>query len=379
MALKPDDPRRSFPAARGIQAKKEAYICWLKFSEIVQVFKLDYLELPVEERSQRTPKPKHAQEIADYIVADFDDYILPPLIASIDGEVEFETPSEDFHRCGMLHVAADARLTLIDGQHRRLAAEKLLAIASQISLTELRDEMIPVYIITDTGLRRNQKAFSAINANVRNLEGSLLVLYGDTPSNNFTMEVVKEIEFLQLWTELEKGTVSKTSSKLLTLKWIYKLHEQIRPGKSHAEDKAFCIAFWHAILANVPQWDEVAAKKLEPRAVREEYMCGQAVFLDAIALTGKLLAEKPPSELMNFFKPLKDIDWRKSNPDWHGRILEVVPGKADYKVLTDSSAIKRFAIYLKLKLGVPVKAFSKEEVELESLHSDLLKPKSKKA
>jgi DNA sulfur modification protein DndB len=378
MALKADDPRRSFPAARGIQAGKEAYVCWLKYSEIVEVFKLDYLELPVEERSQRTPKPKHAQEIADYVIGDFEDHLIPPLIASIDGEVEFKAPSEDFFRCGMLHVAADAKLTLIDGQHRRLSFERLLAIASTSSLKELCDEMCPVYLILDTGLRRNQKAFAAINANVRNLESSLQVLYRDSPKNNFTMDVVKEVEFLQRWTEFEKGTLGKTSPKLLTLKWVYKAHEAIRPGKTYEEDKAFCIAFWDALFANIPQWSEVVAKQLEPKEVRQDCVCGLVIFLEAIASVGKALGAKSPDELMMFFKPLKDIDWRKTNQDWHGRILEAVPGK-DYKVLTDSDSVKRFAIYLKFKLNFPIKAFSKEEIALEDTFSDLLKPKSKKA
>jgi DNA sulfur modification protein DndB len=373
MILRPDDPRRSFPAARGIQAGKEAYVCWLKYAEIVQVFKLDYLELPFEERSQRTPKPKHAQEIADYVVADFEDHIIPPLIASINGEVEFEVPNKEFFRCGMLHIAIDALLTLIDGQHRRLSCEKLLKIAKEIGLLELHNEMIPVYFIIDAGLRRNQKAFAAINANVRNLEGSLQVLYKDTPSNNFTLEVVKEVEFLKNWTEFEKGTVPKTSPKLLTLKWVYKVHEAIRPGKSHEEDKAFCIAFWNALVANIPQWNELVEKKIEPRMIRQDHVCGLAIFLDAIASVGKMISStKKPEELMKFFGPLNSIDWSKSNADWQGRILD------EEKVITDSENIKRFAIYLKFKLGVPVKAFSKEEVELENACSDLLKAKRNK-
>jgi DNA sulfur modification protein DndB len=377
MALRPGDPRRSFPAARGIQARKEAYIAFLKYSEAIQVFKLDYLELPVEERSQRTPKQKHAQEIADYVVNDFEDHVIPPLVASINGEVEFESPSEDFFRCGMLHIAADAQLVLIDGQHRRLAFEKLLAIAQTASIPELRDEMIPVYLILDTGLRRNQKAYAAITSNAKNMETSLEVLYKDTPKNNFTMEVVKEVEFLKLWTEFERGTVIKSSPKLLTLRWIYKVHEQIRPGKTHAEDKAFCIAFWNALVANIPQWSEIASKQIEPKEVREGFMCGQAVFLDAIALVGKSLSAKTPDELTAFFKPLKDIDWRKTNQDWHGRTLEVAP--KDFKVLTGGENVRRFSIYLKVKLGFPVKAFSKDEVELENTYSNLLKPRTKKS
>jgi len=377
MALRPGDPRRSFPAARGIQARKEAYICWLKYSEAVQVFKLDYLELPVEERSQRTPKPKHAQEIADYVVNDFEDHVIPPLVASINGEVEFEAPSEDFFRCGMLHIAADAQLVLIDGQHRRLAFEKLLAIAQAVSIPELRDEMIPVYLILDTGLRRNQKAYAAITSNAKNMETSLEVLYKDTPKNNFTMEVVKEVGFLKLWTEFERGTVIKSSPKLLTLRWIYKVHEQIRPGKTHAEDKEFCVAFWNALIANIPQWSEIASKQIDPKQVREDFICGQAVFLDAIALVGKSLSAKAPSELETFLSPLGDIDWRKTNPDWQGRILEAT--SKDFKVLTAGENVRRFSIYLKVKLGTPIKALSKDEVELENAHSDLLKVKAKKA
>lgn len=377
MALQPGDPRRSFPAARGIQAGKEAYICWLKYSEAIQVFKLDYLELPVEQRSQRTPKPKHAQEIVDYVVNDFEDHVIPPLVASIDGEVEFETLSDAFFRCGMLHMALSVKLILIDGQHRRLSLEKLLAIAQAVSIPELRDEMIPVYLILDTGLRRNQKAYAAITSNAKNMETSLEVLYKDTPKNNFTMEVVKEVGFLKLWTEFERGTVIKSSPKLLTLRWIYKVHEQIRPGKTHAEDKEFCVAFWNALIANIPQWSEIASKQIDPKQVREDFICGQAVFLDAIALVGKSLSAKAPSELETFLSPLGDIDWRKTNPDWQGRILEAT--SKDFKVLTAGENVRRFSIYLKVKLGTPIKALSKDEVELENAHSDLLKVKAKKA
>jgi DNA sulfur modification protein DndB len=378
MPLQPDEPRLTFSGARIIQAGKEAYLCGLKYSEIIQIFKLDYLELPPEERSQRTPKPKRVQAICDYVVNDFKDHAIPPLVASIDGEVEFREPSEEFFRCGMLHVAASAKIVLIDGQHRRLAAEKLLELAHSLAMLKLRDEMIGVFFVVDTGLRRNQKIFAAITTTTQNLESSLQVLYKDSPSNAFTVEVVRGSEFLKLWTEFERGTVIKTSPKLLSLKWIYKVHESIRPGKTYEEDKAFCLAFWNALITNIPQWSEVAAKQLEPKEVRADYVCGLAIFLDAIASVGKALGAKSPDELMTFFKPLKDIDWRKTNQDWHGRILEAVPGK-DYKVLTDSDSVKRFAIYLKFNLGFPIKAFSKEEVALENSFSDLLKPKLKKA
>jgi DGQHR domain-containing protein len=131
----------------------------------------------------------------------------------------------------MLHMALSVKLILIDGQHRRLSLEKLLAIAQAVSIPELRDEMIPVYLILDTGLRRNQKAYAAITSNAKNMETSLEVLYKDTPKNNFTMEVVKEVGFLKLWTEFERGTVIKSSPKLLTLRWIYKVHDRFAPAK----------------------------------------------------------------------------------------------------------------------------------------------------
>jgi DNA sulfur modification protein DndB len=274
----------------------------------------------------------------------------------------------------MLYVAADAIFRLIDGQHRRLSMERLIELAKMMNRPELHAEMVAVMLVRYTGLRRDQKAFAAITTTTQNLEGSLQVVFKDTPAHNFTMEVVNGVEFLKQWAEYEKGTITKTSPKLLTLKWVYKLHEAIRPGKSHEEDKAFCVAFWNALVANIPQWNELAEKKTEARMIRQDYVCGLSIFFDAIASVGKMISStKKPEELMKFFGPLNAIDWSKSNADWQGRILD------SEKVITDSENIKRFAIYLKFKLGVPVKAFSKEEIELENACSDLLKSKAKKA
>jgi DNA sulfur modification protein DndB len=328
----------------------------------------------VEERSQRTPRASRAAKLVDYVIGDFEDHIIPPLVASIEGEIEFIVPNEDYFRCGMLYVAADAIFRLIDGQHRRLSMERLIELAKMMNRPELHAEMVAVMLVRYTGLRRDQKAFAAITTTTQNLEGSLQVVFKDTPAHNFTMEVVNGVEFLKQWAEYEKGTITKTSPKLLTLKWVYKLHEAIRPGKSHEEDKAFCVAFWNALVANIPQWNELAEKKTEARMIRQDYVCGLSIFFDAIASVGKMISStKKPEELMKFFGPLNAIDWSKSNADWQGRILD------SEKVITDSENIKRFAIYLKFKLGVPVKAFSKEEIELENACSDLLKSKAKKA
>ena len=83
-------PVLSLPVLRGIQAGRQYFIAMCPLSFIVRHLPFPPETLPPEKVIQRQINKSRIPKIADYLVKYFDDYILPPVIASIDGDVQFQ-------------------------------------------------------------------------------------------------------------------------------------------------------------------------------------------------------------------------------------------------------------------------------------------------
>jgi DNA sulfur modification protein DndB len=144
------------PAARGVQAGCEYYLAMLPIRSAAQLFKVDYFNLPPEERSQRVPDPQRVETLAKWISENPNDYVLPALTGSIEGELEFK-PCPGNPRVGLLVVDLGAIWHLLDGQHRKEALRK----ASENEA--IANEAIAVTLFADRGLEWRQRAFAKIN------------------------------------------------------------------------------------------------------------------------------------------------------------------------------------------------------------------------
>src|SRR5690554_5825031 len=78
-----------FPALRGMQGGRACYTIMCPLRLIPRLFHYDDSGLPAEERAQRAINPARIPEIADYLMQNADNYILPAITASLDQEAEF--------------------------------------------------------------------------------------------------------------------------------------------------------------------------------------------------------------------------------------------------------------------------------------------------
>ncbi|MFY4775836.1 DNA sulfur modification protein DndB [Metabacillus sp. RGM 3146] len=312
----------SFPAIRGIQANKEYYVAMCPLRIIPKIFLFDEEEIPPEHRSQRILNKTRIPEIANYIVENNHDYVFSSLTASIDGEIEFISFSQDpsAKDLGQLRISLDARFLINDGQHRRAAIEEALKVSPEIG-----SETISVVFFYDEGLTKSQQIFSDLNRHAVNTTSSIGILYDHRDKLSLvTKEIVDEIPLLKRYTDKERVSLSKNSPKILALNHLFNTNLKLL-GKSKGEpiteeDKKFLIRFWTVLTNSMTEWNQVLNKELSPRELRATYIVGHGVFIEAIGIIGKYLREYYPEDWVSKIQKLSAIDWNRTNTDlWLGR------------------------------------------------------------
>ena len=341
------DPRfgYTFPAIRGIQAKREYYtsMCPLRLIPKIFYFDEEEAELGPELRAQRTLNRARIPEIASYIVSNPENYAFSALTASIDGEVQFEPLGADANssRVGLLHVPMDARFIINDGQHRRAAIEAAIR-----DKPDLGDESIAVVFFIDRGLERCQQLFADLNRYAVRPSKSIGVLYDhrDDAAQIARLVVLKSRIFGDL-VEMERSSLSARSRKLFTLSAIYTATTTLLSGlqpRDQGTATETAIAYWEEVAKYLPEWQMVRDGKLSSGEVRQDFIHSHGIALHALGYVGCSLFSEYPDEWKQKLKALKKIDWARSNRAlWEGRAM--IGGrlsKATQNVLLTSAAIK---------------------------------------
>ncbi len=312
----------------GVQAKRQVFNATIPFKLLVDLIEIDWAKLAVEDRSQRIPSKPRVRKLKDYLVEYQDTYILPPLTASIEGEYEFDK-YEGSANAGVLSLKPGVKLHLLDGGHRRKAAEEVLK-----EIEDMAYESIGIYLVGYRGLPQQQQWFSTINQTMQRVPKAQGLQYDRTDRNaNFNREVVDSIPLFSKYTNREQG--SPNGNKLFVLTWFFSAHQLMRSDLDYNLDLAFCRAFWEAAIANIPDWKDYDPAKVDPKKAREK-ISSTAIFLKALASIAGEMAfgyarqEQPDmaEKLNNFLAPLKSIKWDKDNPELQGVIVQ------DNKILT---------------------------------------------
>lgn len=338
-----------FPAIKGIQAGREYYTCMVPISVLAKIFMFDEEEVPVELRAQRTLNESRANKIRDYVIENPKGYVLPALTASIDGDMEFKAVEERgaLSDVGTLRVPIASKFLINDGQHRKAGLAKALA-----DDPDLQYESIAVVFFWDIGLKRSQQIFSDINRNAKAPDASINMTFDHRdPWANLTREVIKAVPFLRMYTQNEGGSIKKTSGKLLLRKWVYDANKKLCESLTTERREAYAIAFWNALVANIPEWQQIQDHKLNAFDVRTEYVSGCAIALTALSQIGSELAFRSeliehPEKLSEVLAPLSGIDWHKLASDWYGMVVE--PGTG--KMMVKAHNLELLEVYLKEKL-----------------------------
>ncbi|WP_193060890.1 DNA sulfur modification protein DndB [Halomonas sp. 3A7M] len=328
----------SFPAVRGVQAGKEFYMAQIPYGVLVKLFVFDEEEsVPPELRAQRSLSEKRAREISQYVLGNETSYVLPALTATVSKEMRFDAMavSGSSDRLGMLNIPMTATLLINDGQHRRRGIELALAERARLS-----HETIAVTIFFDEGLERSQQIFSDINAKQVKPSSAINALYNKRdPFNAWIVSLLDEMPQVKSRIDFENATVSAGSHKLWSLvgfkKAIATLVGVSMKSPPYPEELARCgefvKAFFDQCSQTIPEWRAMMESSISAKAVRQDYVIGHTVWLDALATftnhavlnNGTPIGLRLDELKWSGFDKLQGIHALKSAAMWQGRCVSL--------------------------------------------------------
>ncbi|WP_298362785.1 DNA sulfur modification protein DndB [uncultured Litoreibacter sp.] len=313
----------TFAAIRGIQAGAEYYVVMVPLKLVPKIFEFDGQELPADMRAQRVLSNARVPQIAAYLSDNFEEYTFSSLCASVDGELEFSSASEElsFRNVGELKLSMTARIILNDGQHRRAAIAEALK-----SRPKLENETISVVLFVDEGLERCQQMFADLNKNAVRPSGSLNVLYDRrNPLARLSTSILENIPFYQEFVELEKTSLSNRARALFTLSSLNQANQLLAgpyADKFGVETEQTVVKFWRRVCEVIPDWQKLAQGNVTAGDLRKETVHAHGVMLQALGLLGSRLIEASPDAWHDALVALGKIDWGKRNTNlWRPRVM----------------------------------------------------------
>lgn len=313
-------------ALRGVQAGGEYFVVMVPLRVVPQLFRFDEGELPAELRAQRLLNKTRVPEIARYIVDHPSEYVLSALCASVDGSLDFSPlePAGALRVVGRLRIGLTGTLLINDGQHRRAAIEAALA-----ENPALGQESIAIVIFVDRGLKRAQQMFADLNLHAVRPSKSIGVLYDyRDPLAKLVRKITMEVPLFRDFVELEKSSISNRSQKLFTLSALYHATRELLgpvddPSPENLERlRAQAVAFWSAVVAQMPDWQAVAKRGIAAAELRADYIHAHGVALQALGIVGGQLMATRPRNWAKCLGALSELDWsRRNSAKWEGKVL----------------------------------------------------------
>ena len=124
--------------------------------------------------------------------------------------------------------------------------------------------------------------------------------------------------------EFEKNSLSPLSKRLFTFSAIYTATKELLKDierSSLEQSSKMVIDFWEQVAKQLPEWSRVQKNDLLASEVRTDYVHTHGIFLTSIARVGNYLLNHKKVSWKKILEKIKNIDWRRSNPDWEGRCM----------------------------------------------------------
>jgi DNA sulfur modification protein DndB len=348
-------PTLTFPVIRGLQAQREYYVAMWSLRTLCQISIFNEDELPPELRAQRILNRARIPEIAGYILDNPSDYVFSALTVSIDSQVSFQPlPGQD--ELGALAVPMDAKFIINDGQHRRAAIIEALK-----QRPELAHETIAVVFFLDIGLERCQQMFADLNRYAIRPSRSIGLLYDhrNDKARLAKMVVLKSPLFRDI-VDMEKSSLAARSRKLFTLSAMFNACADLVQGMADGnleKDADLARDFWHELAKHFPSWSQVQAGRQPASEIREGFVHGHGIALQAMGKAGNALLQADRKGWRTRLGKLAQIDWSRTNTTlWEGRAM--IGGRMSK--MTNSIILTTNVI--KTAIGLPL---SEEEKRVE--------------
>lgn len=340
---------RTFYVVKGKQARHEYYVGMVPLEALTGLF----LGTEEEIYAQRPLNKDRIPEICNYVIKNRDEYVFSALAVSIKGELQYE-PIDESASVGVLRAAEGAVFIISDGQHRKEAIIKALEKDET-----LRHESIPIVFFPDRGPEHQRQMFVDLNKNAVKASNSCAGNFDSRDQlSELTRVVMTKIEFFNKYTDTDRDILGKYSSKLFTFNSLKKANTRLVARHDiHEEDYSFAIAFWQGVVENMKQWKELEEHQITKKELRESFITTQGIVLQAFGIVGNYFLNNPIDDYKSRMKTLGNINWLRNAPQWEGRARD-----SKGKILTNNTAIKRIAAYIKKEMGLELTSY---EVEIE--------------
>lgn len=341
-----------FPATMGTQGKQPFYMASVNFRALLKIFSVEDEGDPANVRHQRTLNKSRIPGIAKYLLDNPDDFILPPLTASIGSltyESKFKPQGDNVHSLvGTLSIPMDAKLIINDGQHRLEAIR--MAVKENHNIMQ---NHIGVMIFKDDYFSRSQQIFADLNKYGVKPSQSISTLYDfRDKASALARHLALEVVPFKSYTELEKSSISAKSGKIFTLSAIKQANQLLfsKGKKAGFDEKETEIAekFWGLVSEHIMEWNDCKNRSISAHELRQTYISGHGIGLLSIASWGCALLEKYPGNWESKMIKLVTIDWKKSNTELTCRCMD------NGRLLKSTVNVQLVSNYLKIKTGIPL-------------------------
>lgn len=322
MQLPSISPSRTIAAMRGVQAGREFYMAMCHMSFIAKHLPYPQNNIPEDKVIQRHINKARIPKIAEYLVKYYDDYVLPPIIASIDGDIEWQplsTESENM-QVGILKIPDSADLIINDGQHRCAAIQHALQ-----KRPELKYETLGVIFYIDRGVQRARQIFSDLNGHpVRTNQNINATFDSRQYLPLLTKRVIDNSALLRGRVELFASGCAIGSPRIFTISALTKSHGVLLEGimtKDIGADAAICSRYWTVLEENLPYIEKLISESISPREIKENYFYPYSIALQSLAGIANQLIKEFSDDWEERLSGIRKINWRRDNDDWEGRAM----------------------------------------------------------
>jgi DNA sulfur modification protein DndB len=383
-----DDTPVMVDAMASVQNGKLMFMTSVKIGTVVGLLETEDARLSLEQRRQRRPDFTRIPKMAEYLRGD--PWAYSALTVALSGSFEFHPLSPNTGertRMGRLRIPRGykARSVIIDGQHRFLSLRSALGLEQKFTHYELPEDKrknlaeenigIIFYVFADDseGVRWSQQYFHDLNCLGVATSRSLGIKFDRRhPLNRLSVHIADRAQPFVGRIELEHHSCGPSNNNLFTLSAIKNANRHLlgvvdEDNYTSKFDQA--LAFWNEVGKVFPEWTELPGHK-----VRDEYVHGYGVALDAIGLAGGATLEKPAADPGSRLARLKSLNWNRWLKDKDGK-LQLSPkgerqantfwngiGMVGSKVQNTSANVRNMSLLLKKTMGFELT--DKDEMEL---------------
>jgi len=314
------------------------------------------------QKSHNRPIDKlHVRAVSKYIstsVEEENKYILPSLtVNAVQAQQIFTIKklNNNFTRLGYLVLnEADSTLTVTDGQHRLEALKSSFRELSGKARERLKNDSISIMFSFESDINQIHQDFADCSK-TKALPKSMIAVYDRrVPANGLILDIIDKCSiFNNGLTDSTSVSLSKKSNSFVLTNSIRGMLKSLMAGQHSMADKTFDerankilatkedydkhLEDYISIFNNITRFNSVLTQisqlpqgpqRQQIVEYRDKYLIANPfglVFSCLIIFRYLMLGN---NNLESFIERLMtEIDWKKSNPIWHGNVLTEKEGK----------------------------------------------------